>query len=90
MPLLCMQQHTWWTKSSKVVDQSPNGKVSDRWRHILDRVVRDASVRQKFRDQLANYMSFRGAFGCVDAQEDICKIGVVLWWEDFGSKGHEF
>ena len=69
--------------------QESDGEVSDGWRRILDRLVLDASVRRKIRDQLANYRSFRGAFGCADAQEDMLKIGAALWWEDFGSDGPE-
>lgn len=47
--------------------QESDREVSDGWRHILDRLVPDAGIRRKVRDQLAAYRSFRGSFGCADA-----------------------
>ena len=69
--------------------QESDREVSDGWRRILERLVPDADTRRKIRDQLSAYRSFRGSFGCADAQEDRFRVGAALWWEDFGSEGPE-
>ena len=69
--------------------QEEDKEVANGWMKILEKMVPDYDTRRKIRDSLSEYRSFKGKYGCHDAQEDRTRVGAALWWEDYGSDGPE-